>query len=115
MQDEDLVLLSDKLEAIYQIMGAKGKIRQKRSRPVRAHLSVRCPKLSVQLEIGSDAHATCFEVATQALNMELLAGGQQHEQLQSGAGPLSIEVLIHPTEKGKKEFPRPGIEPGSRE
>lgn len=90
--NDDHELLSSKLDAVYQIMGAKGKVRQKRSRPLRAQLFVRCPKISVQLETGTDAQSTCFEVAMHRLDMQLLAGSQQHEQLQSGAGPMVLEV-----------------------
>lgn len=87
-------ILGVKLEAVYQIMGAKGKVRQKRSRPLRAQLAVRCPKISVQLDTGNEAQTSCFEVAMHKLNLQLLAGSQQHEQLQSGAGPMSVEVIV---------------------
>ena len=86
-------VLGSKLDAVYQIMGARGKVRQKRSRPLRAQLSVRCPKISVQLDTGNDSQSSCFEVAMHKLDMQLLAGSQHHEQLQSGAGPMSIEVI----------------------
>ena len=94
MLHERADILAMKLEAIYQIMGARGKVRQKRSRPLRAQLAVRCPKISVQLDTGNEAQTSSFEVAMHKLNLELLAGSQQHEQLQSGAGPMSVEASI---------------------
>ena len=87
-------LVCDKLESVYQIMGAKGRVRQKRSRPLRAKLTVRCPKFAIRLETGTESSPMCFEAAMHKLDLQLLAGSQQHQQLQSGAGPISIEVKL---------------------
>lgn len=103
MQNDRPEILAMKLEAVYQIMGARGKVRQKRSRPLRAQVAVRCPKISVQLDTGNEAQTSSFEVAMHKLNLELLAGSQQHEQLQSGAGPMSVQASIH-THRHKRAF-----------
>ncbi len=66
-------------------------------RPMRAQLALRCPKLSVMLRAppgaGPFRAATpVFEASLQQVCGVLAAGSQAGEQLQSGAGPLTIEV-----------------------
>lgn len=85
-------ILCKKLEAVYHVMGARGKVRQKRSRPMRARLTVRCPKTAIRLETGTHSNPMCFQAAMHKLDLQLVAGSQQLQQLQSGAGPISIEV-----------------------
>ena len=84
--------LADKLEALYRVMGARGKVRQKRSRPLRAQLVVSCPKAAIALETGTPGAPRLFEVALHQLDCTLLAGSQNSRQLQSGAGPIAIDV-----------------------
>ena len=84
--------LAEKLEALYRVMGARGKVRQKRSRPLRAQLVFSCPKTAVALETGTPEAPRLFEVALHQLDCTLLAGSQNSRQLQSGAGPISIDV-----------------------
>lgn len=86
--------VAEKLDAVYHVLGARGKIRQKRSRPLRAQLSVSCPKVSVILETGTQGQETLFEVAAHDLNCTLLAGSNNTRQLQSGAGPISADVSV---------------------
>lgn len=64
-------------------------------RPRRAQLTLRCPKLSVMLQapVNSAAPAVpVFEASLQQVCLALAAGTQAGEQLQSGAGPLTLEV-----------------------
>lgn len=69
------------------MVSARGKL--KLSRPLRARLELSCPKASIQLEgVGGSS----FEVSTHQLQCSLLAGNPQQGQLQSGTGPLSIDV-----------------------
>ena len=77
---------------MYRILGARGQVRQKRSRPMRARLMFSCPKVSIVLESINAEPATLFEVAMQQLECSVLAGSQKSRQLQSGTGPLQIDV-----------------------
>lgn len=86
--------MAEKLEAVYRVIGARGKVRQKRSRPLRAQLTFSCPKASLMLETSSEAKLTLFEVATHELNCTVLAGSHNSRQLQSGNGPISVDVRL---------------------
>jgi hypothetical protein len=65
---------------------------------MRAQLALRCPKLSVMLRAPPGgphaAAAPVFEASLQQVGASLTAGSQSGEQLQSGAGPLTIEVRV---------------------
>lgn len=64
-------------------------------RPMRAQLALRCPKLSVMLRAPAGAlQLPVFEASLQHVAASLSAGSRLGQQLQSGAGPLSMEVPV---------------------
>lgn len=80
------------------VLLAQGVVRQKRTRPLRAQLQLQCPKVAITFEnskllpgLPDGASATQLVVAARQLHCTVLAGSQE-SQLQSGAGPLSLEV-----------------------
>ena len=113
MQGEVGWELAEKLEAVYQVMGARGRVRQKRSRPLRAHVRVRCPKFSIQVETGTPAAPTHFQVAMHTLEGRMLAGSHQHRQLHSGAGPITLEVILQTLLSPRDPWPPPPPHPPS--
>ncbi|KAK9808775.1 hypothetical protein WJX72_003363 [[Myrmecia] bisecta] len=96
----DLKEMAGRLKAVYGVLEAKGVIRQKRSRPLRAQLSLYCPKLCIVLQGLPDTSSkqgapALFEVAAQQLRCSVLAGSQQRRQLQSGSGPVLVEASCY--------------------
>ena len=86
-----------------KVLMAQGVVRQKRSRPLRAQLQLHCPKLALALEKyvpsttstsanGASSAGAELMVAAKELRCTVLAGSQESEQLQSGAGPLTVQV-----------------------
>ena len=90
---QDVELLALRLEELFQVISAKGKVRQKRSRPLRAKFDFSCPKISVHLHSGSEILPTIFEVALHELNSKVLAGSP-NQQMSAGTGPVAVEVRI---------------------
>ena len=86
--------LESKMQAVYQILQAKGTLRQKRSRPFRAHIEAYSPKASLVLPgpvVNGQQQPLCTVSLTQ-LACKMLAGSQTSRQLHSGAGAVIVQV-----------------------
>ena len=71
-----------RLTAIYSILNAKGTVRQKRSRPLRAQVVLDCPKMAVRIEGRPDARVPAlFELAAQQLQVWWGFGVPQNRQI----------------------------------
>ena len=76
-----------RLTAIYSILNAKGTVRQKRSRPLRAQVVLDCPKMAVRIEGRPDARVPAlFELAAQQL--QVCRGFGVPQYLIRGTSPL---------------------------
>ncbi len=86
--------LESKIQSIYQILLAKGTLRQKRTRPFRAHLEAYSPKASLVLPgpiVNGQQLPLCTISLTQ-LACKMLAGSPTSRQLHSGAGAVIVQV-----------------------
>ncbi|KAK9852808.1 hypothetical protein WJX84_011225 [Apatococcus fuscideae] len=82
------------LESVYQILLAKGTLRQKRSRPFRAHIEAYAPKASLVLPgpiVNGQRLPLCTVSLTQ-LSCKVLAGSQTSRQLHSGSGAVFTQA-----------------------
>ena len=86
--------------ALCKVLAAQGVVRQ-RSRPLRAQLHFHCPKFTLALENRKAASPNRaggvgpqLMVAAKELHCTVLAGSQESDQLQSGVGPLSVQVAV---------------------
>ncbi|KAK9809768.1 hypothetical protein WJX73_004442 [Symbiochloris irregularis] len=84
--------------AVDAVLLAQGVVRQKRTRPLRAQLQLQCPKVAVVFEHSGVLHGAPpgvpgpqLVVSARQLHCTVLAGSHE-SQLQSGAGPLSLEA-----------------------
>ena len=87
------------LESVYQILLAKGTLRQKRSRPFRAHIEAYSPKASLVLPgpvVNGQRLPLCTVSLTQ-LSCKVLAGSQTSRQLHSGSGAVFTQVRQFPS------------------
>ena len=105
MQGADIgTELAQSMAAVDTVLLARGMVRQKRSRPLRAQLQLHCPKVAVVFENsgmpgggsswGTAALGPRLMVAAKELRCTVLAGSHESEQLQSGAGPLTVQVVL---------------------
>ncbi len=86
--------LDTSLQSVYQILLARGTLRQKRSRPFRAQIDAYSPKASLVLPgpiVNGQQLPLCTVSLTQ-LSCKMLAGSQSARQLHSGAGAVFMQV-----------------------
>lgn len=91
---QDAEAMHSTLESVYQILLAKGTLRQKRSRPFRAHIEAYSPRAALVLPgpvVNGQRLPLCTVSLTQ-LSCKVLAGSQTSRQLHSGSGAVFTQV-----------------------